>query len=58
MTFKDDMVNDFTSSMTFLIESMLETLKFCFKGKYHVKQTVPYRSDRKIFLFLREGSFF
>ena len=32
MTFKDDMVNDFTSSMTFLIDSMLETLNFVSRG--------------------------
>ena len=32
MTFKDEMVQDFTSSMSFLIESMLETLNFSSRG--------------------------
>ena len=32
MTFKDEMVSDFTSSMTFLIDSMLETLNFVSSG--------------------------
>ena len=32
MSFKDEMVSDFTSSMTFLIDSMLETLNFASRG--------------------------
>lgn len=39
MTFKDEMVADFTSSMTFLIDSMLETLNFVSSG--HIISNKP-----------------
>ena len=32
MSFKEEMVSDFTSSMSFLIESMLETLNYASRG--------------------------